>query len=276
MVSGGHLFYAAAEALPDVVAPEEPHEEIDWSFFEPRSIHRAPPGDARFGFPTGAPVLVAEEAWEGGEVRDPWAVALADGTSLLYYVAEGGIGLAEARSVDGAYARMGGGPVVAPGPGEVLARPSVALFRGTFFLYFETGSGEIALAESQDGRSFTRVLDAVPVRRGPVDGLPDEIGVGAPGALVVTTPAGRSFIRLYLESHREDGTHLVSLAATADGRTFERLDRPVVEAERTGEPGPLVVNDRVTVLYWTAPFTSRDGLQIRAIVAGVAPRTATF
>ena len=274
MVADDHLFYVFAEPLPDVMPPEMPGEAIDWSFFAPRAIHRAPPGDERLGFPTGSQVLAAEAGWEGESVRDPWALVLPDGRVLLYYVGDGGIGLAEASSIGGAFTRAGGGPIVAPVAGETLARPSVVLFDGTYFMYFETGAGTIALAESSDGRSFTRA-GTVDVARGPVSGEPDEIAVAAPGATVATTASGRRFIRLYLESHREDGTHLISLAASADGRVFERLERPVVEAPGTGEPGPMTIDERVSVLFYTAPAV-QSGLQTRAIVGGVAPMSATL
>jgi hypothetical protein len=274
MVADGHLFYAFAEPLPDVMPPEMPGEAIDWSFFAPRAIHRALPGDERLGFPTGSEILSAEAAWEGESVRDPWAIVLPNGRALLYYAGDGGIGLAEATSVSGSFTRAGETPILAPLAGETLARPSVVLFEGTYFMYIEIGDGTIARAESSDGRTFTRAGTA-DVFRDPVDGVPDEVAVAAPGAIVATTVSGRSFLRLYLESHRADGTRLVSLAGSADGRTFERLERPVVESPGSGEPGPTIVDERVSVLYYTAPAV-QSGLQTRAIVGGVAPLSFTF
>ena len=274
MVADGHLFYTFAEPLPDVMPPEMPGETIDWSFFAPRVIHRAPPGDERLGFPTGSEVLSAEAPWEGASVRDPWPLVLPNGSALLYYVGDGGIGLAEAGSVSGSFARVGDAPIVPSLAGETLARPSVVLFEGTYFMYFETGDGTIARAESSDGRTFTRAGTA-DVERGPVSDEPDEVAVAAPGAIVATTVSGRRFVRLYLESHREDGTYLVALAASPDGRTFERLERPVVESLGSGEPGPSIIDERVSVLYYTAPGV-QSGLQTRAIVGGVAPMSFVF
>ncbi len=273
MVSEGHLFYVAANPLADVVPPEEPTDGIDWSLFEPRRIFRSEPGE-RLGFSFGEPVLEAEESWEGDGVLDPWVVPLPDGRSRLYYAADGGIGVAEAPSVSGAFTRIGDGPILSAEGSEVLRRPSVIEREGAWLMYFDTGAG-IALAESADGVSFTRMPGVLPLGRGQLRDVPDEVRVGGPAAVVAETPSGRRIVRLYLESHREDGTSAISLAASLDGRTFERLERPVVEADDAAEPGPVIVDRRVSLLYHTVPRVQSD-LEMRALVVGIAPRTFQF
>lgn len=273
----GWLFYAAADPMEGAVMPDgAPATEVQWELMEPRQLFRSEPGDAKAGFPAGEEVLSATEAWEGEELTDPWAVATADGRAVrLYYAAEGGFGVAEAPSVDGTFSRLGG-PILAPEAGETLRRPSVVFHGGRWLMYFDRGGGRIGVAESTDGVSFDRIEEelglAEPAGAAAMLELEPEVGVGMPGVTAVTTPGDRHVIRMYLESIRADGSRWISLAASLDGLTFDRLDRPVVEEEHRGAPAPFVIDDRTTLLYHTAPRTMGD-LQVRALVAAIAPRS---
>lgn len=281
VTESGWLFYAAADPMEGATMPEDaPPTEVPWDLMEPRRIYRSEPGDEKAGFPSGEEVLSASEPWEGEEITDPWAVATPDGGAVrLYYVGDGGVGVAEASSVDGGFTRLAG-PILEPEGDETIRRPSVVYHQGRWLMYYDAGDGRIGVAESADGVSFDRLVAALdlaepPAEEGEVRELPPETGVGMPGVVAVTTPADRRVIRLYLESIREDGSVWISLAASLDGVEFDRLDRPVVEEEDRGDPAPYIVDDRTTLLYHTAPRVI-SGLQGRALVAGIAPRSVAI
>jgi len=278
VTESGWLFYAAADPMDGVMQPDDvPATEVPWELMEPRRIYRSEPGDELAGFPPGSEILAATEAWEGEEITDPCAVATPGGDAVrLYYVGDGGVGVAEAPSVDGSFARVAG-PILEPEGAETIRRPSVVFHEGRWLMYFDRGDGRIGVAESTDGLSFTRIVDALDIAEpeGAAEALElePETAVGMPGAVSVTTPGDRRVVRLYFESIRADGSRWISLAASLDGvSAFDRLERPVVEEENRGAPAPYVVDDRTTLLYYSAPRPSSDP-QLRTLVAAIAPRS---
>ncbi|MDQ3032519.1 MAG: hypothetical protein M3Y87_08895 [Myxococcota bacterium] len=258
------------DAGPIDAGPSGPLE-IDWSLFEPRRIYRSAPRAEGIGFDAGEQVLAASEAWEGGFVHDPWAVVLEDGRTRLYYAAEGGIGVAEAATIGGAFTRLGSRPILA---GDVR-RPSVIDARGTesehaFLMYFERDGG-IAVAGSSDGIEFTE-LGAIALTalaaRDERDSV--EVSVGGPGALAARTEAGRSIVRLYYESRRESGQILIAMAGSFDGVEFEEHPIPVVDDDALRWPAPRQLDPRVTLLYLQAARGGRPP-ERGTLVVGIAP-----
>jgi hypothetical protein len=280
MVALGHYFYATADPLEPLPAPTEGLDrgDVDWALFGPRRIHRsaprAPLGASPAGFEPGETVLIATEAWQGEEVYGPWALAASDGRVLLYYATAVGIGLAEASAIDGTFAPVGAGPVVGLVEGAVAQHPTVVeRADGTFRLYAEAG-GRIVTARSLDGVTFE--VEG-PIELGPdvLDDDMNEVAVEGPGAVAVVTPVGRSVVRLYFESVRANGTHSVLLAASEDGRVFERFVRAMVgETDRRG-PSPVLVDERTTLLYLDAP-RSVDMIQRRIPTVTIAPSRTTL
>lgn len=300
MAAGGHLFYAGAAPLeieePDAGMPDGGVDdggvaedagvpdagaidggptgplEVDWSLFEARRIYRSAPRAEGLGFDAGDEVLAADETWEGGFVTDPWALVLQDGRALLYYVAEGGIGVAQAASIDGAFTRTGTRPIIA---GDVR-RPSVIDTRGTesdhaFLMYFERDGG-IVVASSSDGLEFTEIgsLSLPPLApRDDRDSV--EIEIGAPGAIAAQTEAGRAVVRLYYESRRESGQVFVAMVGSFDGLTsFEQVAIPVVDDDDLRWPAPRQLDARISLLYLQTSRRVR-GTERGALVVGVAP-----
>ena len=281
MVADGYLFYAAAPLrdTPPEVPAEHPAREVFWDAFEPRAIHRAEPQDNR-GFSAGPQILAASESWEGGEVFDPWIV-IDGGRARLYYAAEGGVGLAEASSVDGTFTRVGSGPILEAAGDAAPRRPSVVLGAdGAWWMYFDDG-GAIGVARSEDGVDFERVdgdpsTDAIdPLVIGGEDlGEEPEVSVGMPGAAALDTATGRRLVRLYYESRREDGSVLAYVAGSTDGVTFERHEVPVMEQPDVRFPVPVLLDDRITLLYVNLP--SSGTYQTRLLGAAVSPATVSF
>ncbi len=303
VASDGSLFYAAARTLPAGPMPDAGAVDDagagsdsgvgsdaglapdagggpltfaapDWARHQPRTISRSPARAGNPGFDAGSEILAASSAWEGGYVSDPWAVLRDDGSVRLYYAAAGGIGVASASSPSGPYTAQPS-PVIAASGSSVPRRPSVIdtrLLAGAshpFLMYYEL-DGAILVAGSSDGLSFSPIgpltLTPMPARD---DRDGDEVEVGGPGALVVTSPAQRSFVRLYFESRRSNGNTLVTLAASADGTTFEAFGRPVVEERDRRFPSAIEIDDRVSLLYQWAP---RDRAASRSMIAvGIAP-----
>lgn len=281
MVAEGYLFYAAAPLLdaPPPVPEEHPPGEVFWDAFEPRAIYRAEPRDNP-GFSSGTQILAASESWEGGEVFDPWVVTDGD-RALMYYAAEGGVGVAEAPVAGGTFTRVGSGPILEAAGGATPRRPSVV--RGTdgaFWMYFDEG-GAIGVARSEDGVAFERVdgdpstaaIDPL-VITGEDLGDEPEVSVGMPGAVALDTPTGRRLVRVYYESRREDGTVSAYVAGSADGVTFERHELPVMEQTDVRFPAPVLLDDRVTLLYVNLRGTG--AYQTRALAAAVTPAAVSF
>ena len=281
MVAEGYLFYAAAPLLeePPEVPEEHPPGEVFWDAFEPRAIHRAAPRDDR-GFNPGSPILSASESWEGSEVFDPWIVI--DGErARMYYAAEGGIGVAEASSVDGTFTRVGSGPILEAAGGASPRRPSVVRgVDGASWMYFDDG-GAIGVARSEDGVAFERVdgdsstaaIDPL-VIRGEDLGEEPEVNVGMPGAVALDTPTGRRLVRVYYESRREDGSVVAYVAGSADGIAFERHELPVMEEADVRFPAPVLLDDRITLLHVNLPATGT--YQMRALGVAVSPAAVSF
>jgi hypothetical protein len=280
--AGGFLFYAQAPLLdePPELPEDHPRDDIFWEAFGPRTIHRGPAREEGTGaYDFGPEVLAATEDWEGGEVFDPWPVVDEDGTTRLYYAAAGGIGVAEASSVDGTFAKAPG-PIVAPEDvgGETPRRPTVVRgVDGAWWMYLSAGDSLFA-ARSEDGASF-EMLDGL--RFEDAQGQPDEgdspeVATIHPGAVRVDTPADRTLIRLYFESVREDGSRRIYVAGSEDGLAFVRHPRPVMEQTDVRFPSPVLLDERVTLLYASLPFFAAGIYQTRAITVAVSPAGESF
>ena len=307
MVVGGMLFYSAAAPIPAMPMPDggmpddggvmddagvtdagaidagamedDPAPDVDWSAHRPRRILRSAGRPENLGFATGTVVLEADATWEGGWVGSPWAIAT-DGGALLYYQAEGGIGVARAGELGGAFARVGDAPILAASGSEIPAHPTVidaSALEGEdarFQMFFERG-GLVRRATSDDGLEWT---DAGPIA---IPAMPErderdspEVRLGAPGAVVVRTEAGRSVLRLYYESHRMNGTVLLGMVASTDAREFEALGRPVVLERDRRRPTPFALDTRITLLMQWAPRSR--GRSVRGVLMGsVAPGGAS-
>lgn len=299
MEGGRHLFYAGAAVrdempvdagvddagladagVPDAGGDAGTPTEIDWTRSdEGRRIYRSAPRDDDWGFVAGSVVLAPEggPAWEGGYVTDPWAVETDDG-ALLYYAADGGIGVARASSIDGTFTRSGDGPALA---GAVRC-PSVVPTTGTplegevAYLMAYEADGTVRLAGSSDGLVFTdrgEVTIPAIVRRDVRDG--EEVEVGCPGMAVATPSTGRRFFRIYYESRRDNGARLIGLVATADGVTFDAHPVPVVQQYDRGMPAPHVIDARLSILLqWTARI--ERGAVVGELNIGMAPGGSTL
>ncbi len=285
VAAGDFLFFAAADA--NLVAPDRDptlaDHEVDFARFEPRTIRRAS-SNGWAGYIEPEEVFVAEEAWEGDAVFDPWPVLLPDGTLRLYYAAEGGIGLAEASSVDGTLERVGDGHVLGELTDDDLvpSSPTVVVddVLGTL-MYFELG-GDIAVARSDDGVDFelvdgdpsTAAWDPLDLPAAPpmADDDPVELRIGHPGAVIAAMGSGRRTVRLYFEVFLSDETRTIGFAASLDGVDFERSARTIVAGESSGTPAPIVDAEGNTRLFVTQS-SERANEQRRALYLAVGTST---
>jgi len=230
------------------------------------------------GFDAGTVVLEATQPWEGAFVTDPWLIAGPSGDWRLYYATSAGIGVATAASPSGPFTH-GTAPIVAGSGTSAPRRPSVVSTAGLegashpFLLFYER-DGRIETQGSSDGLSFTPIglITLAPlVARDDRDGL--EESIGGPGAVVVTSPLGRSFVRLYYESRRSNGTAIITLAASPDGITFEDFGRPAVSELGRRFAAPFILAERVSLLLqWTTPPRGTPGEG--SLFIGIAPAGA--
>jgi len=271
MMAEGFLFYPRAPVVdePPERDPDLPEGVIDPAQVEPFALFRGTPrevdGDdvleGAVSFDGGSMVLEATEAWEGESLTDPWVHVGADGTARLYYAAEGGIGVAEAGAADGTFTKVAG-PVVTD-----ARAPSVVTFGGETLLFFEAEGGTLGLARSSDGLTFTEESRDLELA------LAGETALHAPGALVATTPTGRTVLRLYFEAVNAEGVTILSLAATEDLASWDRLETEIgilSTVEDARAPSPFLRDDGITVLLITRQSDSR-GVELRAICGAMAP-----
>lgn len=272
MMTSSSLWYAAADPLDPT--PERdgtlPAFEVDWAQFAPRAIYASPSlAPTRYSYEAGTVVLEATEPWQGGAVFDPWAVEMSDGSVQLYFASEGGIGVAT-RSAGGSFGA----------PRQVLENaraPSVVEFDDLTVLYFER-DGRIGYAKSLDaGVTFDVADEAVDIPERPrADEDPVELSQHSPGAVVVTSPTGRTSLRLYFESRFDDDSSGISVAATIDAHTYDRFGGDLfgdngVLAGNAGQPTPFVeAPDAPTLLTFTQ-VVRREENQFRAIVGAITP-----
>lgn len=193
-------------------------------------------------------MLAATLPWEGSSLSGPFVLRV-NAEVLLYYAAEGGIGLA--RSTDGglvfrkepdpiferdATSRWETSQVRAP---SVFVSPS-----GRLRLLYASGAS-IGEAESADGVHFTRVdpdpstpeiepVLAASAPAAPGSLLPNERGpfdtvrVGDPCAVTRTTPAGRFHVRVLYTGMDEAGVSTIGLAGRyGDSGPLERNAAPI-------------------------------------------------
>jgi hypothetical protein len=125
-----------------------------------------------------------------------------------------------------------------------------------------------------DGDPSTDAIDPLVIGGQDLGDSPPEVSVGMPGAAALDTVTGRRLVRLYYESRREDGTVLGYVAGSADGVTFERHEVPVMEELDVRFPAPVILDDRVTLLYVNVPRTG--ALQTRSLIAAVSPAAVSF
>jgi hypothetical protein len=239
--------------------------------FLPRSILRTNPGDGP-AYIGGEVVLEAREAWEGDAVYDPWAVRLADGRVRLYYAAAGGIGIAESDTATGTFTRVGTGPVLTG-----LRRPTIAARpdRAPGFLLYAERDGAIVVAESADGLAFG-TPELVDLGFMASDAGVPQIAVGSPGAGLQIPTLDPPRVVLFFESRRADGSRTLGLAASRDGRNFERATLPAFGMGLAeGFPAPDFIDAQTTLLYFTVAATTEDRPS-RALTVAVSPGTLRF
>lgn len=260
--------------------PGAPSGEPDPSQFGPTGIAICEGSDASIVMTTGDLVLTASEPWEGTDLRDPWPLRMPDGTVRLYYVGDGGIGVAEAAEPGGPFTRASTGPVVSPiDVARPLGSPAVvpAPDGEGYLMYFDDGT-DIFLATSTDGLAFTRAdADESTPAIDPITLTPtieDETTRRHPGAVTVITEAGRRVVRLYFDvTVGEDGN--VAMAGSFDGRSFERVPLPTYTSERVAYPVPRILPAGQTVLSMSRALTASTVI-VRAPVGAVAPIFTSF
>lgn len=293
------VFYEAApiSAVPPTRDPTLASWQIDWAQHDARRIYRSTTrvvdadGLTRAGFAAGAEVLGPVEAFEAGGVSEPAILELPDGRVRLYYATAQGIGVAEAPSVDGGFARMTTtallGDVAGHGP---ASHPAPLFFAGETHLYVEAG-GEIFHARAADGVTFTVVdadpssaaVDPLPLRLPPPvpedAGMDDagvlvtEVALGGPAVATGVSLIGRTTIRLAFESHRSDRTVVLAIAGSFDADTFLRSEVTPYSRLNPTSPYLFVRPDGISLLTFQQ---TRVGVGVQRSVTMLAMTPSRF
>lgn len=211
-------YFAASEMDADVDAPAI-------------KIVRTTALDGR-SFERSADVVVEiQHDWEGETLGAPSVVIGDDDARLLFYAAEGGIGLARAGDASADF-ETADGPIlsrtdVSWASRELSSPGAVRLFDGTYRLYFETeeaGVPAIGVATSDDGITFTDSGGPV-LRATHREGDVDAIYVGSPQAVTAVSSEGREIVYVYYTGRNDLEKQSIAMAARYLEEPGETLDR---------------------------------------------------
>jgi hypothetical protein len=249
-------------------------------------IYRSHANDARTFYGTSShagarptKVFSASHAWEGAGVRAP-SMLRNGGEIWMYYVGDGGIGLA--RSADGIAFTSSDAPVLAIAGAH---GPSVIRADDGFHLFYEIGR-QIFESTSASGTMFgagTFVLGASPpLTRAlePGEKPPfDAVGVGDPCASLRTTSAGRTQLRLLYTGVAADGTTAIGFAARYGNQGALARNASPVFSSANGDVAPAIFEwidpsaktEAITMLY-----AAEGKAGYSAIGAAVAPVSAVL
>ena len=211
-------YFAASEMDADVDAP--PVEIARTTAIDGRSFER-----------TAEVVLEITKDWEGERLGAPSVVIGDNDERLLFYGADGGIGLARASGPSGAF-ESADSPVlsrsdVSWATRELGSPGAVRLFDGSYRLYFETeqdGVPVIGVARSDDGATFTDTGAPVLWATGR-DGDVDASYVGSPQAVIAVSEQGREIIYVYYTGRDENEKQSIAMAARFLEDAGETLSR---------------------------------------------------
>jgi len=287
------VFYAVASRLasPPPRDVTLPRYAVDEAQFGRRRIARSfehaigTDGTARLGFQTGPDVLAPSEPWEANGVYDPAIVRRPDGSVLLYYGTEHGLGIAQAPSIDGSFVRVTSSPLFedVEGRGPAQAPSVITLASGKSLLYFSV-AGSIFLARSDDGLAFelvdsdetTPAIDPLALAS-VLPGITTdsgveivETGLASPSAVVTRSHIGRELVRLYFESRASDQTVAIHAAGSFDGYHFERSPIVAYKKNDPTSPSAFLSGDGITRLTFVVP-DQRGGFTFGALVLASAP-----
>jgi len=255
----------------------------------PRAIVRYSAADGRSFDRSATTVLTPQEPWEGSIIGAPAVVRVGDEV-FLYYMAQGGIGLA--RSSDGVTFTKAAGPVLGPAPigwdaGRVPSSPGVVrLDDGSLRMFYQVaGDGaeqRIGEARSDDGLTWERVGNAAVLAPradvNPEDPFYDGVAVGSPLPVLAKSPEGRPSLRVYYGARDVLGRLSIGLAARHDAASgpLERAVSPVFGGSLGPTEPCVVVRPGYSLLWVTQLEGSTKSEQIPAVAAAVSPADATL
>jgi hypothetical protein len=211
-------YFAASEMDADVEAPAI-------------KIARTTAVDGRSFERTAEVVVEIQHDWEGGTLGGPSVVIGDNDERLLFYAAEGGIGIARAGSGSAAFETVDA-PLISQADvswasRELSSPGAVRLFDGSYRLYFETeeaGVPAIGVATSEDGVTFTD--SGAPVLRATRrEGDVDATYVGSPQAVTAVSSEGREIVYVYYTARNDVEKQSIAMAARFLENEGEALDR---------------------------------------------------
>jgi len=216
-----------------------------------------------------APALVAELAWEAGEVRAPTVLVDRDRVTLFYQAGDPPA-IGRAVSTDGgANFNRDAAPVL-----EGAMNPSAVSVDGRVVVFFERPDEPgIFAAESDDGGATLIARPGPVIAINPDSDAFDLRFVSNPGAVASVTATGRTHVGVFYEGRSDelddDDIPLVSIGYVG-GFEIGALARfgsgtdPVLEPEVPSERGPsAIVLPDLGMLF----FSERRGARIRVAVA---------
>lgn len=219
-------------------------------------------------------LLTAQMSWEAGWLDAPSAVRH-EGQVMLYYGAEGGLGLATGSGISFTRATPDAplvGPEDTPGGGVPRSPGVVKLPDGTFRLFYAVDDGDtsvLAEARSADGVTFEDHQIVLRPREG-------EAALDDPQPVTATTSQGRRLTYLYFATTTAEGRRRIDMAARFDGEAaFQRAEGPVYDPGSDAPRDPFVVRKEGHSLLFVTQ-ASGTGSDYPAVAVGVAPATVSL
>ena len=272
------LLYVSA-SRNDTPSPEALPESwaIDPTYFGPRRIYLSPESNS-IGYMPGTEIRIESTDTESfdGEVFDPWLLTQEDGIHRLFFATANGVYVASSSTIEGPY-RSAVQLAENSGTSEVYRRPCAVIDPAGGYLLYLTVADSLAFVTLDSALQASGEISPILIPAAPLanDDSP-ESAVKHAGAIWATSPTGRTTLRMYFESHREDGSIRLGMMASSDGIEFERFPGRVYDdGDNPSFPVPLVDEQLATRLIVTRDHVV-DNVQYRAPIALVTPGSVSY
>ena len=241
-----------------------------------RAIERPSRPPDSLDFTSADPLIMADQDWEGASVHSPSAVAISATEVVLAYAGRDGIGLARSNDGGVTFTKLPS-PILTNGA-ETFDAPSLARSADNHWFMALSSNGRLLIATAGAPEGPWQVPVPMTILEPALASAPDaatafeSVALGDPALAIIPTASGRNLFALFYTATGPGALTVISAAASYDGITFQRIERPVYSDRMVSvRAGSLeIVNER-TALLWIGSGAPASRV-ITAAIGPVLPR----